>query len=917
MKIIYIYNKVKTSLKMKRLLLFVALFTLHSSLFTLKAQDKIVHPDISYAGTPRTCTIGGIAVDGVEGYEDYVLAGLSGLTVGQKIDVPGTEITDAVKRYWRNGLFSKVQISADSIVGSNIYLHISLALHPRVSKINYSGVKKSEREDLETKLGMVKGMSLTRNITDRAKILAKKYFDEKGFKNAEINISQREDPEKKGQIILDVDIDKKDKMKVRNIILEGNEQLTDNKIKGSMFTKGAFGKIHEAGKLTNFFKAKKFTDERYKEAKQKLIEKYNELGYRDASIIEDSVSQFDDKHVNVYVKVDEGNKYYIRNITWVGNTVYPTNRIGNMPGLSDVLGMKKGDVYNQKQMNKRLKEDDDAVGNWYYNNGYVFSNIDPVEVNIVGDSIDLEMRIMEGPQARLNHVRIYGNDRLYEEVVRRELRTKPGDLFNKDAIVRSVREIGSMGFFDAEKINPDIKPNGEDGTVDINWQLEQKSNDQLEFSLGWGQTGIIGRVGIKFNNFSIRNLFGKNKLHRGILPYGDGEQLGFNFQTNGSYYSSLSASYGTNWFGGKRPNSLNIGAFYSKQSDISSYYRNNSYYNNLMLYNMYGGTGSGIYNNLSYNYDSMLDDDKTMTVFGLSLGWGKRLRWPDDYFQFSATLGYSRYMLRDWRYFYIQNGNCNNINLGLTLSRASTDNPLFPRHGSEFSASVTLTPPWSLIDGKDYSTLAKNSQSATYESELQDVYRWIEYHKWKFKSRTFTALTGGQKCFVLMTRVEMGLLGSYNKDKRSPFETFYVGGDGMSGYSYGYSEETIGLRGYDNGAISQSSYFEEMMKGHSISSYNAYAYDRFTLELRYPLMLGNTTIYALGFLEGGNAWAQAKDFNPFKMKRSGGFGVRIFLPMVGLMGIDWAYGFDNIYTSGSGTQKKGGSNFHFILGQEF
>ena len=907
MKVFYIYNKVKASLGMKRLLLLVAFFTLHASLFTLKAQDKIVHPDISYAGTPRSCTIGGISVTGVEGYEDYVLTGLSGLTVGQKIEIPGTEITEAVKRYWRNGLFSKVQISADSIVGSQIYLHISLALHPRVSKINYVGVKKAEREDLESKLGMVKGMSLTRNITDRALILAKKYFDEKGYKNADINISQREDTDNKGQIILDVIIDKKDKMKVRHIVFEGNEKLTTKKIKGSMFGKGAFGKIHEAGKFTNLFKAKKFTDERYKEAKQKLIEKYNELGFRDATIIEDSVSNFDEKHVNVYVKIDEGEKYFIRNINWVGNTVVTTDY------LNAVLGMKKGDVYNQKHISKRLKEDDDAAGNYYYNNGYVFSNIDPVEVNIVGDSIDLEMRIMEGPQARLNHVRIYGTDRLYEEVVRRELRTKPGDLFNKDAIVRSVREIGSMGFFDAEKINPDIKPNGEDGTVDINWMLEQKSNDQLEFSLGWGQTGIIGKIGIKFNNFSIRNLFGKNKLHRGILPYGDGEQLGFSFQTNGSYYSSLSANYGTNWFGGKRPNSFNLSAFYSKQSDISSYYRNNSYYNSMMLYNY----GYGSYNSSLYNYDSMLDDDKTMSVFGAAIGWGKRLRWPDDYFQLSASLGYSRYMLRDWRYFYIQNGNCNNINLGLTLSRASTDNPLFPRHGSEFTASVTFTPPWSLLDNKDYSKLAKNSASATYESELQDVYRWIEYHKWKFKSRTFTALTGGQKCFVLMTRVEMGLLGSYNKDKLSPFETFYVGGDGMSGYSYGYSEETIGLRGYDNGAISQSSYYEEMMQGNRLSSYNAYAYDRFTLELRYPFMLGNTTIYGLGFLEGGNAWAEAKDFNPFKMKRSAGLGVRIYLPMVGLMGIDWAYGFDNLYTSASGATKKGGSNFHFILGQEF
>ena len=900
MTYIYIINKVKGLVKG-----ILAFYLLTFLPFTATAQDKIVNPDISYAGTPRTCEIGGIAVEGVEGYEDYVLAGLSGLTVGQEIELPGSQITEAVKRYWRNGLFSKVQITADSIVGSKVYLCIHLGMRPRIKNINYNGIKKAEREDMEAKLGMVKGMSLTRNIIDRAKILAKKYFDDKGYKNAEIDIIQHEDAA--GQVTLDVNIDKKDKMKVRELIFQGNDKLKTAKIKGSMFGKGAFGKIHEAGKFTNFFKAKKFTDERYKEAKQALIDKYNELGFRDATIVEDSVYPCDDKHVNILVKIDEGEKYYVRNITWVGNTVVTTDY------LNAVLGMKKGDVYNQKHIDKRLKEDEDAAGNYYYNNGYVFSNIDPVEVNIDGDSIDIEMRVTEGPQAHLNHVRIYGNDRLYEEVVRRELRTKPGDLFNKEALTRSVRDIASMGFFDPEKVVPDIKPNVEDGSVDVNWRLEQKSNDQLEFSLGWGQTGIIGKVGIKFNNFSIRNLFGKNKLHRGILPYGDGEQLGFSFQTNGSYYSSLSANYGTNWFGGKRPNSLNVGVFYSKQSDISSYYRNNAFYNNYAMYSY----GYGSYNNYYYNYESMLDDDKTMTVFGASLGWGKRLRWPDDYFQLSAQLGFSRYMLRDWSYFYIHNGNCNNINLGITLSRTSTDNQLFPRRGSEFMASVTVTPPWSLFDNKDYSTLAKNSSSATYEDELQDVYRWIEYHKWKFKSRTFTALTGGQKCFVLMTRVEMGLLGSYNSNKRSPFETFYVGGDGMSGYSYGYSEETIGLRGYENGSLSYSSAYETMMKGGTISSYNSYAYDRFTLELRYPFMLGNTTIYGLGFLEGGNAWANAKDFNPFKMKRSAGLGVRIFLPMVGLMGIDWAYGFDNVYTSQYGAQKKGGSNFHFILGQEF
>ena len=781
-------------------------------------------------------------------------------------------------------------------MGSKIYLCIHLATRPRVSAINYNGLKKSEREDMETKLGIMKGAQITPNMIDRAKILAKKYFDDKGFKNAEIEIVQRDDVTGKNEVILDVNIDKKSKMKVRHIILQGNEQLTDQKIKGSMFSKGAFGKIHEAGKFSNFFKAKKYTPERYDEAKQALIDKYNELGYRDATILEDSVWTIDENHVNVLVKVEEGQRYYLRNITWVGNTVVTSDY------LDHALGMRKGDIYNQKLMNKRLKEDEDAVGNYYWNNGYLFYNLEPTEVNIVGDSIDLEMRIQEGTQAHVSHVRIFGNDRLYEEVVRRELRTKPGDLFSKDAIQRSARELASMGHFDPEKVNPDIKPNYEDGTVDINWELEQKSNDQLEFSLGWGQTGIIGRVGIKLNNFSMRNLFGKNKMHRGIMPIGDGEQLSLSLSSNGSYYSTVSAGYSTGWFGGKRPNSLSVSAFFSKQTDISSTYRNSAWMNN--YYNYYGGYG--MYNTGVYDYTSLYDDDKYIKLFGASIGWGKRLRWPDDYFQLSMQLAYTRYMLQDWSYFLISNGSCNNINLGVTLARTSTDNQLFPRRGSEFMASVTLTPPWSLFDGKDYEHLAtaetyQSGNTDRYNDELQQKYRWIEYHKWKFKTRTYTALTGGQKCFVLMTRIELGLLGSYNKFKKSPFETFYVGGDGMSGYSTSYAEETIGLRGYDNG---------------SLTPYGAsgYAYDRFTLEVRYPFLLGNTTIYGLGFLEGGNAWTETRNFNPFDIKRSAGVGVRIFLPMVGLMGIDWAYGFDKPYITST---NKGGSQFHFILGQEF
>ena len=850
------------------------------------AQEKIVYPDISYAGTPKTLVLGGINVSGIEGYEDYMLTGISGLSVGQEITVPGNDITDAVKRYWRHGLFSDVKISADSIVGDKIFLHVHLALRPRVSVINYVGLKKSEREDMENKLGLLKGAQITPNMIDRAKILAKRYFDDKGFKNADIEVRQRDDVSNKNQVILDVIIDKKEKMKVRNIIIEGNNQLPSNKIKGGLLSKGAFAKTHEAGKLSNIFKAKKFTNERWAADKKKLIEKYNELGFRDATIIEDSVWNADDKHVNVFVKVDEGKKYYLRNITWVGNTVYSTDL------LNAILGMKKGDVYDQKLLNKRLTEDEDAVGNKYWNNGYLFYGLQPTEVNIVGDSIDLEMRITEGQQARLSRVRINGNDRLYENVVRRELRTKPGDLFSKEALQRSARELATMGHFDAEKVNPDVRPNYEDGTVDINWNLEQKSNDQIEFSLGWGQTGVIGKIGLKLNNFSMRNLFGKNKERRGILPIGDGETLALGAQTNGKYYQSYNASYSTAWLGGKRPLQFNVSVFYSKQTGVNSNYYNNNYRN--AYYNYMGGYGSSYYN----NYENYYDPDQYIQMLGASVGLGKRLRWPDDFFMLSVDLSYTRYMLKNWRYFIMSNGNANNINLGVTLSRSSTDNPLFPRRGSEFMASLSVTPPWSKWDGKDYRNLANNPQSPTYSQEQQEKFRWVEYHKWKFKSKTYTALSGGQKCFVLVSRIELGLLGSYNSYKKSPFETYYMGGDGMSGYSSGYAEETIGLRGYENGSLTPW-------------GAEGYAYTRMALELRYPFMLGNTTIYGLGFVEGGNAWTDTRKFNPLQLKRSAGLGVRIYLPMVGLMGIDWAYGFDKVY----GT--KGGSQFHFILGQEF
>lgn len=878
--------------------------TLTLWLTMLAAQAQTAMRDtavvIDYARTPRECVVKGIRVDGVKNFDQRLLVGLSGLSEGQTVKIPGEDITKAIRRFWRNGLFANVAVKVDSIVKSNerggldsAYLRIILTQRPRISRITYHGVKKGEREDLEEKLGLVKENQLTPNMLDRAQILARRYFDEKGYKNAELIIKQQDDVAQPDKIALDVYVDKKGKVKINRIYITGNKNLPENTIKGGLIKKGVLRKVRQSKGWRNWFRSHKFIDSRYKEAKENLEKKYAELGFRDAVIVADSVvpAPGKDNMVDIYIHVEEGQKYFVRNVTWVGNTVYPT------AVLEQTLNLKKGDVYNQTYLEKRTLTDEDAIGNLYYNNGYVFYHLTPVEVNIVEDSVDLEMRIVEGQQAHLSRVKISGNERVYENVIRRELRTKPGDLFSKEALERSYREIASMGNFDPEHIDYKVEPDIVNGTVDMSWGVTPKSNDQVEFSLGYGQTGVIGKIGLKFGNFCLANLFKKGGLRRGVLPTGNGETFSISGQTNGTYYQSYSISYQNPWFGGKRPNSFSISAFYSRQTDVSDSYYNSAYYNNYYSSYLYGMGSSG------YNYyENYYDPDKYVQMLGINVGWGKRLRWPDDYFYFQAMLGYTRYMLKDWSYFLIQNGSCNNLNLTLSLSRNSTDNQIYPRRGSTFSLEVSLTPPYSLFNNKDYSKLGTNPQSATYQDELQEKYRWIEYHKWKFKSRTYTALSSSTKCFVLMTRVEIGILGSYNANNKSPFETFYVGGDGTSGYSSTYATETIGMRGYDNGSLTPS------------RSTLGYAYDRFTVELRYPFMLGaSTNIYGLVFLEGGNAWTDIKKFNPFDMKKSAGVGARIFLPMVGLLGIDWAYGFDDVY----GSKVYSGSHFHFILGQEF
>ena len=865
---------------------------------TTKVEAPAEVPVISYSLTPKKYKIADIKVSGIKNYDDFVLIGFSGLSVGDEVSVPGDEITQAIKRFWKHGLFSDVKILASKIEGDQIWLEIQLKQRPRISEVHYSGIKKSEREDLEAKLGLKKGFQVTPNIMDRTKQVIQKFFDGKGFKNVDVEIEQKDDPANEGEVIVNINIDKNEKTKIHHITFEGNSALSARDLKKAMKkTNEKFSFFNDwKTSILEMFSTKKFTTEEYENDKNNIIAKYNEHGYRDAVLLADSVWNYNEKKVDIHIKVEEGQKYYLKDIRFVGNTKYATDY------LMAVLGMKPGEVYNQKKLDERISTDEDAVSNIYFNNGYLFFNADPVEVDVQGDSIALEIRIQEGPQASINKVIIKGNDRLYEDIVRRELRTKPGMLFSREDLVRSVRELAQMGHFDPENMNPVPLPDPENGTVDIEYNLVSKANDQIEFSAGWGQTGVIGKLSLKFTNFSMKNFLNPS-TYKGIIPQGEGQTLTLSGQTNGRYYQAYSISFMDPWFGGKRPNTLSVSAYFSKQTDIAdSYLSNYSYgYNPYYYSGYYGGYGynNSYYNSMYNTYEYAYNPNKYITMFGVSAGYGKRLNWPDDYFQFMATLNYQLYTMKDWDYFLVQNGTCHNVNLELNLSRNSIDNPLYTRSGSQFSLSVALTPPYSLFNDKDYAAMSNDDP---------DKYRFIEYHKWKFKAKIFSPLAPltVKRTPVLMSRVEFGFLGMYDKNKKTPFETFYMGGDGMSGYSSTYATETIGLRGYENGSIAGNGGY---------SSYG-YAYQRLAMELRYPFLLEpSSTIYGLVFVEAGNAWTDMKDFNPFKLKRSAGVGVRIFLPMIGLMGLDWAYGFDEPNYGSTG--KRSGSNLHFIIGQEF
>ncbi|KPL16634.1 MAG: hypothetical protein AMS23_05195 [Bacteroides sp. SM1_62] len=810
----------------------------------------VLSQDIDYDNLPvydyanvREYEIADITVSGVEFLQPTVLISISGFKVGNRINIPGDDITKAVNKFWDQGLFADVKITARKIEDGKIYLDIYLKEQPRLSRLIVEGLKKGETEDLMETLNVRTGSQVTTDLLNNTERIIKDHFIEKGFFNTKVAITQVPDTLRPNSVRLFVKVDKEHRIKIDDIIFDGNEVFPDKRLRRV---------LKNTKKVNiNIFKASKFIKDQYKEDKQSLITFYNENGYRDAKILGDSMVRLEEENrLLLKIFIVEGRKYFFRDINWVGNTIYPSQI------LNAVLGIEKGDVFDQTLLSKRLEVDEDAVSSLYLDNGYLFFSVDPVEIKVEGDSIDFEMRIYEGKQARINNVIISGNTKTNEHVVRREIRTKPGELFSKSDIIRTVRELAQLGHFDPEKIEPIPIPNPADGTVDIEYKLVERANDQLEISGGWGAGMLVGTIGLRFSNFAIRDVL-KLKAWRPI-PAGDGQTLSLRAQSNGKYYRSYNMTFVEPWFGSKKPNSLAVSFFHTLT--------NNS------LYFWDAGTSS-------------------MKITGASIGLGRRLKWPDDFFTLYNELSFQQYNLDNWTgYFTFSNGKSNNLSFTTTVARKSIDQLIYPRRGSTFSLSLQLTPPYSVFNGKDYTNVTE-----------QERYNWIEYHKWKFLADWYTTLAGN---LVFYTRAHFGYLGHYNDDLGpSPFEGFDVGGDGMSGFNiYGY--EIIALRGYENGSLTP--------RVNGLKAGNVYT--RLTLELRYPITLNpSATVFVLGFLEGGNAWYSIDEFNPFLVKRSAGIGLRAFLPMFGLLGIDWGYGFDPI----PGLPDANRSQFHFTIGQQF
>ncbi len=864
-------------------------FGLVFSVLMLSVQGQIGLSEIEeldYAN-PKKYEIGGITVTGVKYLDNSVLVTLSGLTVGDKITVPGEAISKAIKTLWDQGLFENVIISATQIQGDLIFLNIDLRERPRMSSFTFGGIKKAEADNVRDEIKIASGDVVTDNMLIRTTNTVRNYFIEKGYLDAEVIISQIEDSLRLNHVRLQIDIDKKDKVRIQSINIAGNTQFDNQRVRQYMKEtkeKGLFtpfknleifvftlvknvvtlrftDMIEDSRNYFNdniklrIFKSSKFISEKYDEDLLAIVNKYNSMGYRDAVILRDSVYRNPDRTVNIDLDIYEGNRYYFRNITWVGNTKYPD------AFLNRVLRIEKGDIYNWELLNSNLtfNKTEDDVSSLYMNDGYLFFQANPVEVSVEGDSIDLEIRIYEGKQATINNVTIKGNTRTNDHVVIRELRTLPGQLFSRSDIIRTTRELAQLRYFNAETINPNIVPNPAEGTVDIEYQVEETSADQIELSGGWGYGRVIGTLGVSFNNFSLRNIL-KLKNWRPV-PTGDGQKLSLRVQSYGKGYISYSASFTEPWLGGKKPNSLSL-----------SY--NHSLYSN----------GLPQDNPARYSF----------TIDGIYIGLGRRLTWPDDYFQLLLGVNFQFYSLYQYKQVFSfgnGTGNYNNIAFNVTLSRNSIDFPIYPRTGSLVSVSLDFTPPYSAFTTTDYSLLSDDQK-----------YKNIEYHKWGIQTAYFTPI---HKNLVLMARAKFGFLGYMDQAiGLTPFERYYMGGDGLSGYNNLDGRDIIGMRGYGNETLTPN-YYKYRNSGGNI-------YSKYTLELRYPLSLNpSATIFVATFLEAGNDWLHFSTFNPFSVYKAAGVGVRVFLPMFGILGLDWGYGFDEV----PGLPNANQGQFHFSINQ--
>lgn len=804
--------------------------------------------ELSYLN-PKEFIIGGTTVSGTQFLDKDVLITISKLTKGDKITVPGDATSNAVKNLWGQGLFDDVKLNISAIRSDSVFFEIVVVERPRLTRIDLLGLRKGEIEDVRKKLNDKSGKVVNENLLKTTTDIIKKHYKEKGYLFTDVSIAQRKDTAETNNLILDVTIDKHEKVKISEIVFTGNKDFKENQLKKYLkkTKERAFYKVFGSGK---------FLENKYEEDKRHLVSKMQEKGYRDAEIVKDTTYRTGESTIGVKIDLYEGPKYYFGNVTWAGNAKYSTKV------LDAILAIKKGEVFSEVKLDKKLSSSPggDDVSSLYLNDGYLTFNVDPVQTKVYGDTIDLEIRLYEGPQYTINKIMVKGNELTNDKVILREIRTKPGQKFSKADIVRSTREIAQLGNFDDTKTDPkpiNINPNA--GTVDIEYNVVEKPSDQIELSGGFGGGRVVGTLGLTFNNFSARNLFNMSAWKP--LPKGDGQKLSVRGQTNGKYYQSYSFSFSEPWLGGKKPIYFGISAFSSLQS-----------------------------NGLQSGNPSL----QKIRMNGMTFTLGQRLKWPDDYFQANTSINLQQYILNNYNQFIFSTGKSYNFNLTQELSRSSVDAPIFPTSGSNLKLTIQATPPYSLLNNTNYKTATD-----------KEKYRFTEYHKWKFESQWFQRIYGK---LILKAQAQFGILGVYNQAVgQSAFERFKLGGDGMQGFDFLQGSEVIAMRGYANNAVIPAGSNPRIAQGSGSPLFNKYV-----LELRHPITASQTaTVFILAFAEGGNTWNSFKDFAPFNVRRSAGVGARVFLPIFGLLGIDYGFAFDKI----PGLDSNGRQPFTFSISQ--